>query len=724
MKLFNLGNGNGVGIAIGVLWGNLFSGNIFSGILFSAVVFFGQLGLAGSVHQIHISYKPSVPDLSNISDLANISSLSTVPSVTSVPNLSRGPSLSKSRAQGLVVIDFLTFDSLKKQIEITLHKNLNLEPSKDFDLKNLGSKNSDDLSTRWLLTFHSPTQSVELKISGNPETPILDGEALATLAADFLLLMDSAHWYPHLQESELPKFAVTADLPAGWSFVAQKNDQPQESLDFIAAPFFVTELKSQDKVFRTYLRKQDAQLAERFLKITPEIVERYEKLLGPYPYSEMNVVENLYETGYGMAGFTLLGPSVLRLPFLTQSSYPHEILHNWWGNGVYVKPEDGNWCEGLTTYLADHYEQGLLKQDPLYRLKALMGFSDYVSESTDFPLRKFQGKYDEASQAIGYGKSMMFFHMLKNMIGEENFLGGLSEFYKSHLHTQAGFSELQVSFEKSSGQKLSSFFESWLDQSGAPEIAFAQAPQKSVSAMSGETLVSFTLTQKNHTPKFSQNAYDLPLRVRLLLRDGSIKDSMITLAQPEKTFMLQSKQDVLSVQVDPDFETMRLPAQNERPSSLSQLFSSTNPSVLDSMDLNAHQGFLEALEKSMPTTIPKVKTWPQNHSPVVVFGSSDDTLSLVKETLLSEQLEFNAKTALKLKGVSYDLSTHSFVFVTKRKTSDQILVWVLAAPGMNQTEWVSRLKHYASFNTLIFKERQNIKKETWLAVTSPLLHRF
>ena len=44
-----------------------------------------------------------------------------------------------------------------------------------------------------------------------------------------------------------------------------------------------------------------------------------------------------------MASLTLLGPRVIRLPFIFKSSYPHEILHNWWGNGVYVDYASGNW---------------------------------------------------------------------------------------------------------------------------------------------------------------------------------------------------------------------------------------------------------------------------------------------------------------------------------------------------------------------------------------------
>ena len=65
-------------------------------------------------------------------------------------------------------------------------------------------------------------------------------------------------------------------------------------------------------------------------------------------------MENFWETGYGMPSFTLLGPQVIRFPFILTSSYPHEILHNWWGNSVFVDYPTGNWCEGLTAYMADH----------------------------------------------------------------------------------------------------------------------------------------------------------------------------------------------------------------------------------------------------------------------------------------------------------------------------------------------------------------------------------
>jgi hypothetical protein len=52
---------------------------------------------------------------------------------------------------------------------------------------------------------------------------------------------------------------------------------------------------------------------------------------------------------------------VLRLPFIFSSSLPHEVLHNWWGNGVLIDDRFGNWAEGLTTYQSDWFHDWISK---------------------------------------------------------------------------------------------------------------------------------------------------------------------------------------------------------------------------------------------------------------------------------------------------------------------------------------------------------------------------
>lgn len=66
------------------------------------------------------------------------------------------------------------------------------------------------------------------------------------------------------------------------------------------------------------------------------------------------VVASPLPTGFGMPKLTYLGADVLRLPFIRKTSLGHEILHNWWRNGVYVDYTRGNWSEGLTTFMADY----------------------------------------------------------------------------------------------------------------------------------------------------------------------------------------------------------------------------------------------------------------------------------------------------------------------------------------------------------------------------------
>ena len=84
----------------------------------------------------------------------------------------------------------------------------------------------------------------------------------------------------------------------------------------------------------------------KYLDATAQYIEMYRELIGPYPYGKFALVENFWETGYGMPSFTLLGPRVIRFPFILASSYPHEILHNWWGNSVFVDYETGQLVRG------------------------------------------------------------------------------------------------------------------------------------------------------------------------------------------------------------------------------------------------------------------------------------------------------------------------------------------------------------------------------------------
>jgi hypothetical protein len=190
------------------------------------------------------------------------------------------------------------------------------------------------------------------------------------ISGEGVYLAGSSLWYP-MFEDKLLTFKLRLELPPEWDAVSQgertyhaknisstivqwESPEPQEEI-FIAAARFHEYIRSAGKTrAMVFLRTPDQGLAGRYLNATVRYISMYETLIGPYPYEKFALVENFWETGFGMPSFTLLGPKVIRFPFIIDSSYPHEILHNWWGNSVFPDYENGNWSEGLTAYLSDH----------------------------------------------------------------------------------------------------------------------------------------------------------------------------------------------------------------------------------------------------------------------------------------------------------------------------------------------------------------------------------
>jgi len=96
----------------------------------------------------------------------------------------------------------------------------------------------------------------------------------------------------------------------------------------------------------------------------------------------------------------------------------------------------GNWCEGLTTYVADYLykEEQSLEEARGYRLRTLEKYALLASGAQDFPLSNFRIRYSPASQAIGYGKAMFVFHMMRLRIGDVAFWAALRDIYDQRLY--------------------------------------------------------------------------------------------------------------------------------------------------------------------------------------------------------------------------------------------------------------------------------------------------
>ncbi len=361
-----------------------------------------------------------------------------------------------------------------------------------------------------------------------------------------------------VMEGRLETHADDADRSISiWSIA-----RPSGPLAMFAGRYIINE-RMHDKVrIATYFFPANVGLSTRYLDAVQRHIGRYEKLHGPYPFAKFAVVENFFPTGYGFPSFTLLGSRVLRLPFIPDTSLRHEVAHCWWGNGVFVDATGGNWCEGLTTYVADYLskEEHSFEEARDYRLRTLEKYALLATGTQDFPLSAFRSRYNPASQAVGYGKAMFVFHMMRLWIGDEAFWAALRDIYAARLYKRASWSHFMDAFAEHGGlgrDEVRTFHDQWIIRPGALQLAMDRP--RIVSA-AGLTQVEGILIQKY--PRYN-------VHVPVEVADHTVsRRENVYLDDATAKFSIQMQKVPRTVAADPDFDVFRLLYPEEIPATV------------------------------------------------------------------------------------------------------------------------------------------------------------
>jgi hypothetical protein len=420
------------------------------------------------------------------------------------------------------------------------------------------------------------------------------GMPLAVLGPDGAFLDNASAWYPWFGPAPVT-FRLSVELPPGWTAVSQGRRSasagrvvwealtPQEDIYLLAGPYRRYAETHRGHELEVYLLDDDPELAARYLRVLGQYLDFYSALLGDYPYPKFAVVENRWQTGYGMPSFTLLGSRVLRLPFILHSSLPHEILHNWWGNGVYLDLSGGNWSEGLTAYLADHLIKEAQGQGAEYRRQALERYANFAAEGRDFPVRAFRARHDDATQAVGYGKTLMLYHMLRRELGDGGFVAALRAFWAQYQFREASFDDLRSVVAQTAGGPVAALAAPWLEQAGAPELR--------IRALQAEPLPGGDYGLRLELQQI-QDGVVYPLRVPVAVQlAGEQLPRRFTLVMDGRDAALEVTLPArpLRVDVDPEFELFRLLDAAERPPALGRLFGARQQWLVLPADAPAEQ---------------------------------------------------------------------------------------------------------------------------------------
>ncbi|MFA6957921.1 MAG: M28 family peptidase [Thermoanaerobaculia bacterium] len=552
-----------------------------------------------------------------------------------------------------------------------------------------------------------------------------------------IYLSATSGWYP-LFDGGLVSFDLdVTDVPEGWHVITIGGGTSRDAqgharwvseglvddIYLVGGPLNMWKDSAGVAEALVYLHDKDDALAAKYLTATAQYIEMYRSLIGPYPYGKFALVENFWETGYGMPSFTLLGSQVIRFPFIIVSSYPHEILHNWWGNSVFVDYETGNWCEGLTAYMADHLLKEQRGQGAEYRQSTLQKYRDYVSEGRDFPLTEFRSRHSAATEAVGYGKSLMGFHMLRRQVGDDAFRKALATFYKKYRGKRASFADVRRTFEEVTKSDLGPVFHDWVERAGAPALVVKVDGVKQVADG-----WSVTGTLRQTQPEASGTfAWDVP--VAMTTADG-LETSSVTLAGRETKFALKSTSRPLLLEVDPAFDVFRLLDPRETPPSIGQIFG--EPKIVAVVPSKASAEEQKRWRELMAG-------WQsESHSISIVDDSSLKALPADTSLwLLGRENLFAAKTmssdaalglgvaaeAVKLAGEEAVWKNHSIVVVRRHPGSaSHAIGWLAVDPAEAFAGLGRKLPHYGKYSYLAFEgaEPTNTIKGQWAGVDSPL----
>ncbi|HZE88615.1 MAG TPA: M1 family aminopeptidase, partial [Verrucomicrobiae bacterium] len=424
---------------------------------------------------------------------------------------------------------------------------------------------------------HPVTVGEEEYARGFSETPGTIEERGAYLAG-------ATHWVPTFREALVTFDLVVDGLAPPWDVVsagertrhetaasgerttAWSSTHPVEEIHLVAGPWIESNDRAGSVPFAAFLREDDPALAVRYLDAGKRYLKMYEGILPRFPWPSFSLVENFWETGYGMPGFTLLGAKILRMPWILTSSYPHELLHNWWGNSVYVAPAGGNWSEGLTAYMADHLFAEQSGEAETYRRTTLQKYADFVRGNADFPLAVFTSRRSAASEAVGYGKAMMLFHMVRRRVGDAVFLERLSRFAEERRYARASFKDLAEAFAGAGETDWPAFFETWTTRTGAPKLEISKAA-------TGAFTLDLEIRQTQAEDPFplvvpvaiTVAGLDEPILKELPMSDRTAGASLDLPARP------------LRVAVDPSFDLMRRVDPLEVPPALSSVLGDEDP---------------------------------------------------------------------------------------------------------------------------------------------------
>ena len=147
------------------------------------------------------------------------------------------------------------------------------------------------------------------------------------------------------------------------------------------------------------------------------------------------------------------------------------IAHQWWGVSVSPATRNDWWlADGTARYSEARYVELAAGQAGFEEAAKDMAVGALAYENVPLAQIGTLDPFDPVFQSMVTDKGGMIFHMLRWVMGDQNFDKTMRSFAQQYQGKSARVEDFRQVAEQASGQELTWFFSQWLDSTGAPEF--------------------------------------------------------------------------------------------------------------------------------------------------------------------------------------------------------------------------------------------------------------
>jgi cytosol alanyl aminopeptidase len=240
---------------------------------------------------------------------------------------------------------------------------------------------------------------------------------------------------------------------------------------------------------RIYTPRGRAAEAAYAARTSPEILETLEAYFGvPYPYEKLDLLAIPLTVHFGAmenAGLVTVASGRLLARKENESLYfqqtwasyaAHEFAHQWFGDLVTLAWWNDIWLnESFATWMENNVldawapKWGFNVVEVTDRSTVANADTLVTARSIRQPIETYDD-INNAFDGITYQKGASVIRMFETYLGKERFQKGVQHYLRAHANGNATAADFLAAISEATGQDVAPAFDTFLDQSGVPEL--------------------------------------------------------------------------------------------------------------------------------------------------------------------------------------------------------------------------------------------------------------